>query len=100
MKIIYVITTIEKITGDAAFGCRAPGWYENLDEAVRAVEENIGDIFESGTYPYCVIEAMAEGIYGYMDEFVWFVWEGDEKTGGYKRIITNPLPRTCGFGIG
>ena len=92
MKTIYVVTTIKSL-GPGNNCERSPGWYSNQDDAINAVTQNCGDIYE-GYYPYCVIEAVREGMYGVASGAVWFKWDD-----GYKRI-ENPLPHIAGFGIG
>lgn len=100
---IYTITTLKTIYGyknpvhQYELGLRCVGWYRELKDAQRAVDENQGDIYEEGYYPFCVIEKISEGLYGITFEEYWFKWIGD----GYKEIQKpKELYHVCGFGMG
>lgn len=101
---IYTVTTLKTIYGyrnpvhTYELGCRCVGFYYELEDAQRAVEQNHCDINENGYYPFCVIETAKQGMYniGCMEEN-WYQW----KKGRYEQIEKpESLKRTCGFGIG
>jgi hypothetical protein len=79
---------------------RCVGYLLKKEQAVQAVEENAGDIHEDGTYPLCVVETLAEGIYPRTISAVWFAW--DEAKGGYQQIPERPedLKGVVNFSIG
>lgn len=100
---IYLITTLKTVYGyknpvhTYELGCRTVGYYTELEEAKQAIEENHGDIYEEGYYPFCVIEKVEEGLYGITFDEHWYQWIGD----GYKPIDKpESLKQTCAFGIG
>ena len=115
-KVIYTVCTIENLDSKASpygghgprdeekrFSCvdiknylrdeesnRTPGFFFKLENAIKCVEDNCGDIYE-GSYKHVVIEAIPEGLYGTgnvgdKDREIWFEWEGSWDEGGYKRI--------------
>lgn len=92
---MYFITTIsEKDT-------RCVGYFTDKETAIEVLENNIGDLYEAGCYPYAVIENIPEGIYQYDFEPTWFTYI--EKTNKYQ-ISSPPLfirkNRTIGYAIG
>lgn len=101
---IYTITTLKTIYGyrnpvhTYELGRRCVGYFNDLIDAQICVEENYGDIYEEGYYPFCVIEAAEEGLYniGGHGEW-WYQW-----IDGRYKMIDKPevLKTTCGFGIG
>lgn len=69
---------------------RTVGFFFNIEDAIKCVEENGNDIYE-GSYKHVVIEAMTEGphpipqnLHG-SDE-IWFEWQGSWEMGGYEKI--------------
>ena len=99
---MYFITTVypsDRFPGDV--GSRCVGYLKNLDEAIKAVEENSCDIYEAGAYPYAVIEHIEEGIYQYDENPIWFKYNKD--TDKYEKLLEKP---SCienyliGFAIG
>jgi len=96
-RLIFTITTVRK---DPVKNPRCVGFYYNLVNAITAVEENHGDIYEEGYYPYCVIEAVKEGIYCIDRKEFWFKW--NKKENGYKPIPSKPenYRTVVCFGIG
>lgn len=101
---IYVITTLKTIYGyknpvhQYELGKRTVGYFNDLEKAKQAVEENWGDIYENGYYPFCVIEEKGEGIYniGRLME-IWYKW-----IDGKYKLIEKPkeLMNICCFGLG
>ena len=96
-RIIFTITTVR---GDLTKPNRCVGFYFDLIKAITAVQENHGDIYEEGYYPYCVIETVKEGIYDIDRTELWFKW--DKELQGYKGLPEKPAEYkniVC-FGIG
>lgn len=81
---------------------RTPGFFLTLEEAKQCVEENWGDIHETG-YEYVVIEKTPPGLYtgGFIEEEWWYRWEGDRDEGKYVET-EKPECTKCivGWGIG
>jgi hypothetical protein len=64
---------------------RCWGWYHDLEEAVKSVEENHNDIHEN-EFPYAVIEKVPEGTVPMcVKEMHWFKWHGTQEIGVYKK---------------
>ena len=81
---------------------RCVGYFSDKEMAIEVVENNIGDLYEAGCYPYIVIENIPEGIYQYDTQPIWFVYV--KKTEKYQ-ICATPLfirKQKCmvGFAIG
>jgi len=81
---IYVVTTIGDIidNGKDKFPDithkRSVGFYTNLEDAKRCVENNNLDINESGYYKFAAIEEVKEGLYGSCDPHtIFYKWETD-----------------------
>lgn len=92
---MYFITTVNPDD------YRCVGYVSSLDEAIRIVENNIGDLYEEGYYPYAVIENIPEGIYKYDQNPIWFKF--DDRKYKYKRVDERPSyidNHFVGFGIG
>ena len=89
---IFTVTTIREDHDN-----RCVGWYPNLQQAMRVVLDNAGDIYEEGSYPYCVIESVPSGLYSFPREETWFEW-----TGGCYVQIPKPeiFKQIACFGIG
>jgi len=104
---IYTITTIKRISPfnhnkfnkgikEWSLGKRCIGYFIDLENAKEAVEDNYGDMYEEGHYPYCIIEGHKEGIYGFTSEIYWYKWNS-----GYKQIDKpKGLENICGYGMG
>ena len=59
------------------------------------------NIYEDGYYKYAVIEALEPGLYPICLTPIFYKWEGDSKTGGYKRIKRPAATKNFGgFTIG
>jgi hypothetical protein len=106
---IYTVTTIlfgkKELTvgpnkGKKIFAIldeRVVGWFEKKKDAKQCIEENWGDIYEGGSYPYAVIEECGEGLYPICLKSWWFRWRDkgykhSRKPKSYKHVIN--------FGIG
>ena len=92
---IFVITTLKYGYDNT----RTVGWYNFLENAITAVENNFGDIHEGSNW-YCVIEEIKPGIYSCPPvSEVWFKWIKIQ-----ERYVECPKPdhlkRICSFGIG
>lgn len=88
-------------------GSRMPGYFFDLDDAIKYVEMNAMDIYE-GCYKHVVIESMKEGFYpipqrlknGDQEE-IWFEWKGSWDEGGYKRIEKPESTKSaCNWALG
>lgn len=84
---IYVITTFTKVSKDEhGFPCygdvRPVAWYSDHDDAVRMVQLNNCDIWET-IYDYAVVESLPEGMYpttvrGYESEYFKYNQETEQ----------------------
>lgn len=108
MRYIYVIDTYStceqdksgllKITGQRCVGC-----FSSLKKAKKAIENNLGDIYECGSYPFAQIERVGlDGVYQQdTDSRIWYEWVGDIESGEYCEF---PVPKylenfdICGIG--
>lgn len=83
---MYFITCFEKIDADISErldigGSRTFGYYDNFDDADRALRANYGDMHET-IYYYAVIECIRQGIHPRPGER-WFYKYDKEKDGFY-----------------
>ena len=94
---MYFITSVSKNADEY----RCVGYFSDKETAIEVVENNVGDLYEAGLYPYAVIENIPEGIYQYDQDPTWFTYV--EKTDKYQ-ICSTPLEirkqHLVGFGIG
>jgi len=93
---MYFITSVSKDDN------RCVGYFSDKETAIEVVENNVGDLYEAGCYPYIVIENIPEGIYQYDQDPIWFTYV--EKTEKYQ-ISPPPLfirkeRHLVGFAIG
>ena len=72
---IYLVGTIQKDLSDC--DCRAVGWFSTTEQAKKCIEENHGDIYENGYYPFALIEKVCEGLYSHNEEIQWYSWIKD-----------------------
>jgi len=80
--------------------CRCMGYRIKLEDAIGTVKTNAADIHEC-SFTYAVIEKYGEGMYADPEEIQWYIWEGDDETGGYKECERpEPLKKIISFGIG
>ena len=92
---IYTITTIR---GSLEGGQRCVGFYHEVENAIRAVEDNAMDINELGYYHYAVVEKVNIGIYNFEMEEIWFKWHPAK---GYLKIDKpENFKRIVAFGMG
>ncbi len=103
----YFIATYQNIKKDRlglfdnGGSYRVVGFFEDFATAEKCVLENWGDIYENGYYKYAVIEALEPGLYSTCLTPIFYKWEGDPKTGGYKRIKRPAITKgLTGFTIG
>jgi hypothetical protein len=92
---IYTVTTLH--LKEQEFGAsRTVAWYPDLEDAIKCVIENWGDIFET-SYTYALIETLSPGLYPRVVQERWFEWRED----GYKRCERpEPLHGVVSFSIG
>jgi hypothetical protein len=67
---IYVVTVFEKLPDNGTLDCgctRTPGYYLSLKDAIEAVENNYGDIWET-CYLYACISELKQGFYNIPNE--------------------------------
>ena len=103
MKKIYLVATFRKYSAEyGTEGSRTVGWFPTKKDAVKCITENWGDIYEDGYYPFAVIEDVQPGLYQTCESTpIFFKWEGDVKTGGYKKTKKpKELGHFFGFTIG
>jgi len=95
-KNIFVITTLKYA---AAGEKRTVGWFPTLQQATKAVLENVMDIHENSQW-YCVIEEIPFGVYCCPPkEEWWYKWNKKEQ--GYLACKKpDHLKRVVNFGIG
>ena len=75
---IYTVTTIVDLekgfdTG-RTLSCRTVGYFHSLDDAMKALDANYGNMYEDGWYPHAVIEEVEEGLYPCNDTKYWYTW--------------------------
>ena len=93
----YFITTIF-IKEDLVINSRCIGYFKTKEEAVEAVESNLGDMYEY-MYNYAVIEEISSGLYPHDVEPIFFEWH--ESTKKYKKCKRpKALKSQYAFGIG
>jgi hypothetical protein len=99
-KPIYTITSIGPLNGPPDSRC--VGFFYNLKRAQKIVKWNEGDLYEMGSYPYCVIEETKPGIYSYIKGFRkewWYRYNTDADE--YVPCEKPPeKSNVIGFGIG
>jgi hypothetical protein len=96
---IFTVTTVYG-TSLMDVHSRCIGYYFSEEYAIEAVLQNAGDMNEAGSYPYCVIEEMEQGIYAIPPQkIMWFKWNDEEE--GYEQIEKQPeqFGQACCFGI-
>lgn len=101
---IYTVTTLTTdynptLDDTVILRQRCVGYFFNIRDAKRCIEENWGDIYENGHYTHAVIEKVEHGIYSYPREEWWYEWNKDIR--GYSSIEKpEGLKNAVGFGIG
>ncbi len=86
----YFVATIRKVDGFEVSGTRIVGYFRTLQEAKDCVAKNSSDFYKDDYYPYVVIEGAGPGLYPVTLDSIWYKWEGNSETGGYK-VIEKPL---------
>lgn len=89
----YFVTTHYSLYGHiGGENLRIVGFFPNLDDAVRIVEDNVGDINENGYYKHATIEMVESGLYpnnhGYDRQTRFYEWNTDQRK--YVRIDRRP----------
>ena len=103
--IVFTVTVID-IVGDPVLGNRrTPAIYTSLQDAIRAVRDNEGDMADDGYYQYAVIEeTLLNIVYPYIDngEKLWFKYNTitDEFEPCNSLALPQNITKLCGFGIG
>jgi len=77
---------------------RTWGWFEKLEDAKKAIQENGEDMYEN-SYSYAVIERIAEGFMGGEEtpREWWFKWKGTWKEGGGISAKYKPDLKPSGY---
>lgn len=87
-----VLSTNDKLLNNRP--SRIVGFMHDKKKAIEIIEDNVGDLYEEGYYPYALVEEVPEGIYGiarnlpFEDRVTWFKWDKTEKA--YKQIEKCP----------
>lgn len=81
---------------DSIIDSRCVGYYKDLENAKRSIEDNSLDIHEYN-YTYAVIEQFGQGIYYHPEEIQWYVWENGKYVESFK---PEKLESTISFAIG
>lgn len=82
---IYTVTTLGRVKYNELFKedefahSRTVGFYTDLNDAKRCVNENWGDIYEVGSYPFALIERVETGLYGVTKDRWLYEWNNSEK---------------------
>jgi hypothetical protein len=101
ISFIVTMTRLRPIPSDRTRRLwRSVGFLFDKEEAIQAVKNNAGDIYEAGYYPLCVVETLGEGIYPNTISTAWFQWDKDK--GGYQEIPERPddLKQVVSFSMG
>jgi hypothetical protein len=95
LKTIFTLTVVN-VVPEKSGGCIA--WYASRDNALDAIESNLGDIHE-GYFNYAVIEEVEEGQGCIAKVVAWFHWDKD-----YSKWMECERPKefdgVCNWGIG
>ncbi len=83
-KKLFFVTTIQ-VVDDEIVDTRCVGFFEEYEEAKRAVCKNLYDIHE-GIYDYAVIEAIQSGLYQVDSNPKWFQAYACDKGICYREI--------------
>ena len=63
---IYFVVSVCCTDDDFSYICnprkRRWGWFYNLKDAEKAIELNLGDLWEDGYYTHCLVEEIESGI--------------------------------------
>ena len=97
-KTIFTVTTLRS-PDPSKMDERCVGYYLTLEDALECVENNYGDIFENGYYPWAIIEEMPPHLYPHPVSFQWFKWDRQEKK-YVACCIPEGLQNTSNYGIG
>lgn len=87
---------ISTLNDNGEYGPRCIGFTHRLDDAIKAILDNVCDIHEQ-TFTYALIEDIEEGLYPNVVSEKWFEWTDD----GYHPIDKPEQFRQYGnFAIG
>ncbi len=104
MSVIYTVTTCSFKEDDKGYlqliRDRCVGFYNELADAMKCVENNWGDIYEEGYYSHAVIERLQSGLYQHPEFTIWFKWDKEKEA--YVPFIGTPEGFECvtNYGIG
>lgn len=101
METIFAITTVDlrplpPYGGKRNLDPRCVGYFHTLEDAVKIVENNYGDIHEY-SFDYAVIEEFGEGLYPHPESEHWFLFDKGERK--YKPC-DKPEKNVINYGIG
>lgn len=87
----------ERIDSKRWHDSRTWGWYDNFDDAERAIIENHTDIFECAYYDYAVIEEVGPGVCAIGEVRQWYKaeYETTRAANVVVRISNDPVVTKC-----
>lgn len=103
--IVFTVTVLNIIDDPVLGNRRTPVIYTSLQDAIRAVRDNEGDMADDGYYQYAVIEeTLLNTIYPFINngEKLWFKYNSiiDEFEPCSNLTLPQNITKLCGFGIG
>lgn len=75
---IYMVTSVPGPKTDHDPRCW--GFFYKLEDAINSAENNEGDMYEAGYYPYVVVEKVEQGICNMAEQVQWFKYKADPKS--------------------
>lgn len=101
METIFTITTVDlralpPYGGKTNHDPRCVGYFFNLDDAIKIVEGNYGDIHEY-SFDYAVIEEFGEGLYPHPKSEHWFKFDKNKRE---YVSCDKPEKNVINYGIG
>lgn len=94
---IYTVTTLQENNG-IIIDTRCVGYWPTMEEAMQAVKDNYGDMYES-SYNWAIVECFGPGIYPHSSFEIWYSWS----IAGRKYLLSakpKVFEKVVNFGIG
>ena len=92
---IYKDDIREKYGLDEQLSCRTVGFFMTREDAIKALELNLGDLNESGWYPWVCIEGLcSDEIYPLLEkeeDQLFFEWVGQAGSPEFKALSQSYL---------
>lgn len=79
--------------------CRTFGFFNSLNKALNAIENNTGNMNES-FYDYLILEYIKSGIHPTVLTTRWFVWNYNKRKWISTKILPTELQGTTNFALG